>query len=375
MKSFFLQNLIILIIPALLFSCKKNDPISNSEFGEITTESFLTKLKNNEGLEIILGNESPYDTIYSYSINNKQNLNSTLWVNPDEYSFDTLYSIKLNLGTDSVLFLERKKYAPGKGDFRKSKLDSITNLYIEWYGEPSYTFSHYELSTKINEVDSLFKDKKILSEKKSDIAAFFVQGSNINYIVWTKEKVNIMISYILNENDNIVSNGFVKYETKNYDEVLNTKRELIRKNASLNEYLSLEFYLGEFSNGTPPYTDRLNFTMNSFSHNLPEEPRNIKNFKFDVIFENEYKDTILTVKDLEYDGFGLLVSAYSRGFSSSPAGEVNYYVDYYRYNENGVPFEELRKLRERKALNRNLRDIKISYTIKSIVFENGDIIK
>ncbi|TFV93181.1 hypothetical protein E4S40_13025 [Algoriphagus kandeliae] len=369
-------NLFFLIgITSLHFSCDSGDPIAKTEFGKIPTKSFYKNLIDEELVQVVYGGEEPYDTIYYFNINGDSTLKSVLWTHTDKYEFDTLQSIKINFGSDSVLFYDEMMFAPGKGEVSKEKLNLILEIYKKWYGEPKYSFSHNYSEVKISEIDSIFKNKKSQSEKESIISQF-LGGEDDNYfLVWNPEGFNLMISYRWEEIDSTITNGFIKYEVINYDKILNKRKEEIRNNASINDFISLRFYLDEFTEGMPPFTDRLNLRMFSVSHNLPEEPRNIEKFKFDVIFEDEYKDTILVVQDLEYDGYGILESAYSTGYTTSPSGRIEYYVDYYRYNENGRAFEELRKLRERKFSRRNLDDIKISANIKSIVFENGDVLK
>lgn len=377
-------NLLFLIgIISMHFSCDSGDPIAKTEFGKITTKSFYKNLLDEELVQMVYGGEELYDTVYYFNINGDSTLKSVLWTHTDKYEFDSIQSIKINFGSDSILYFGEKMFAPGKGNVSQEKLNSIIDLYKQWYGEPNFSFSDSKYEVRIGEVFSLndlnsAKEKEKTESKGIDLSkAIDLRdvASQHNYLVWELDNFNLMISYSLNIADSLYDLAFIKYETKNYNEVIESRRQEILSKATLNDFVSTRFYLDEFTEGNPPFSDRLNLSMFSVSHNLPEEPRNIEKFKFDVIFEDEYKDTLLIIEDLEYDGYGILESAYSTGYTTSPSGKVVFYVDYYRFNEKGKPFEELRKLRERKFSSRNLDEIKISANIKSIVFENGDVLK
>lgn len=392
MKNKINKIIFLLATATYTFSCNSRDPLSRNYIGDIATDEFYKKIQVDGLVEKSISSDEDYDTLYTYYINGDTTLRSILWTNKDDYDFDSLYSIKLNIGSDSTLFFGRMTYRPGKGEVKKEKLNSILALYKKWYGEPNYEFEYSEDIEKIFELDSLFllkknqdkepesldksvslnKTKSTLKEQLKNAKIIYPNGKT-HYTVWKLEKFNILISFNFDEKDTIYKNAYIKYEITNYKEKIENKKEYIRQNATLNDYIKIDINLDPFTENQ--YTNRLNLTISSIFHNLPEEPRNIRNFKFDVIIQNEYLDTLLVVEDLEYDGIGILESAYYRGVASSPGGLLRYYVDYSPFSNSGKQYEELRRLRERKIENRNFDDIKVSYNIKSIVFENGDVIK
>jgi hypothetical protein len=376
--------LIILIVP--IFSCTQSDPLSKLGIGKISLKELYEKILKDGLADINVVNDENYDTIYTHNINGNLNLRSILWTNTDEYKYDTLYAIKLNIGTDSIQFLGNISYRPGKGNVTKEKLKSIMELYETWYGKPTFEFSNYKSVEKIYEIDSLhkklinIKEKNVeLNNRKSKLremirTAEVISPSNY-YKVWMLKKFNLMISYSFNNSDSSYTNSYIKYESKDYKTISEKRREYIRQTAEMNDFIKIDINLDPFTKGDSEYTNRLNLTISSIFHNLPEEPRNIRNFKFDVIIKNEYLDTILVIENLEYDGIGILESAYYTGGASSPGGLLRYHVDYNQFSEDEKKYEELRKLRDRKIENGNFSDIKVLYNIKSIVFENGDVLK
>lgn len=386
MKQIRLEKLYLILLIVSGFSCTQSDPLSKVGIGKISSKEFFEKIQKDGLANIDAVNNEIYDTVYTFNLNQDPNLRSILWIHSDDYKFDTLYSIKLNLGTDSIQFLGKMSYRPGKGEVENEKMKTVLELYESWYGKPTFEFSNYESVEKIFEIDSLQKISLELKEKSAELknskskllekirTARVVLPSNY-YKVWKLENFNLMISYNYNDSDSSYTNSFIKYESLNYKNVIENKRKNIRQTAKLNDYIKIDVNLDPFSEGDSPHTNRLNLSFLSIFHNLPEEPRNIRNFKFDVIIQNEYLDTLLVIESLEYDGIGILESAYSSGSSYSPSGILRYHVDYSPISNIGRQYEELRKLRKRKIENGNFNDIKVSYKIKSIVFENGDVIK
>lgn len=386
MKQIPLEKLYLILLIISGFSCTQSDPLSKVGIGKTSSKEFYEKLQKDGLANLEVVNDEIYDTVYTFKLNHDSNLRSILWIHTDEYRFDTLYAIKLNLGTDSIQFLGNMSYRPGKGIVENQKMKTILELYESWYGKPTFEFSNYESVEKIFVIDSLQKISLDLKKKNTELknskskllekirTAKVLIPSNY-YRVWKLENFNLMISYNYNDSDSSYTNSFIKYESLNYKNIIENKKKNIRQTAELNDYIKIDINLDPFSEGDSPYTNRLNLSFFRIFHNLPEEPRNIRNFKFDVIIQNEYLDTLLVVEDLEYDGIGILESAYFSGSSYSPSGILKYYVDYSPSSNIGRQYEDLRKLRERKIENGNFNDIKVSYNIKSIVFENGDVIK
>lgn len=382
MKTGKLNSVISISIILLLFSCNSRDPLSRTKFGKISPDAFFFQLIDDDQVDIISGEEFLFDSIFFFNINEDSMLRSVIRVNTERKDLDSLYSLKLNFGSDSVEFSNGMLFYPGEGLVSEQKLNSVLRLYKKWYGEPDLFLVGDEYETEISKVVSIIEKNKMknLDKNSSDVMdiskSIDIRDVSLQhtYFIWMSKNFNLMIGHTLNLIDSVYISGFIKYEHVNLTQIIQSKEEQIRNNASLNDYVFMKLNLDSFSEGNHPFTDRLNLSVFSVKHSLPEEPRNIKKFKFEVIIEDEYKDTLLVVENFEFDG-GVLESAYETGYTRSPSGIFNFYVDYDRYNEVGKSFENLRRIRDKKLSNGKLKDFNIKYNIKSIVFENGDVLK
>jgi hypothetical protein len=96
------------LLVILSFCNSKNDPILESNFEELSKYEFVEILTNKNLLDIKYDVNEFYDTIFFFNINNDENLKSVLWVNPEDYYFENVNSVKINFGSDSVIFFGQK---------------------------------------------------------------------------------------------------------------------------------------------------------------------------------------------------------------------------------------------------------------------------
>lgn len=376
MRSKKMNFTLFYIIYFTFSSCSSNDPISEVDFGKISVMDFTTTMEEKGLLKIEKSEDEFYDTLkfFRIEIKGEHELRSTLWENPDGYEFDTLYSIKLNFGSDSLLFFDKMVYRPGKGEISNKKLNSVLELFKGWYGEPNFTFRGSQYFSEIYKVIEAQAKQKEITKKGTLAGTIDVRSRVSNYLVWEQEGFNLMISYSQSGEDSLFSSNTIRYEIKEYQDLLQKKKDDVRKKAGLNDYINLDLNLNSFSEADFPYTDRLNLYISSLGHKLPEEERDITKFRFNVIIKNEYGDILLTLNDLNID-FEYPLESPSDGYFTSKTGGYSFSVDFNRNNSQGNSYEKLRRLREQKVASGNFADIKIEHEITAIIFEDGEVLK
>lgn len=359
------------------------DPIIASNFKELDHNELVEILVQKKALDVLYDVNEFYDTLYFFKINNDMDLKSVLWVNPEGYNFENVNSLKINFGSDSVMFFGQMDYRPGKGDMEKEKLEKVLGYYLKFYGEPDIQLNRsYDDFKLINDVELEFEKRKVQKENTAD-RKFDISNSisihdifNIyNYKVWSLSEYKLMICDFYHKSDSTRLFGYIKYEVNDLAKVLADKREEIRRNASLDDYINMDLNLNPFSNSPmQSYTDRLNIVGSRLGHILAEESRDIKQFKFNVFIEDEYEDIILTINDLELSLDYPLEAPNNGGFSAK-SGQFQWTVDYNRNSSNSRDFEKLRILRERKVELGKFDDINLRYEITAIIFDDGDVLK
>jgi hypothetical protein len=373
-----------LFLVLLLSSCEtKKDPIIGSNFKELDQKDFLEVLSKGKSLEVVYVKDDFYDTLYMFKINSDENLKSVLWINPEEYHFDKVNSVKINFGSDSVMFFGQMDFRPGKGLVEKSKLDEIISIYTSYFGEPTISLQRYdeELSS-IQDVITAYKDKVENSNSSSDnlsnARSLLFPPELIyynNYKVWKLIDYNVMIHHKINLADSSKIFGFVKYEVRDLANILAEKREEIRRNASLNDYITMDLNLNPFTKSTRQfYTDKFQIVSYRLGHNLAEESRNIKQFKFDLFIDDEYGDNILMLKDMELSLDYPLEAPRNGSFTLNTNG-FQWTVEYNRNSSYSRDYEKLRQLMDRKIELGRLNDIKLRYEITALIFEDGEVLK
>lgn len=376
-KEFLIKGIGLIILTLIFFnSCQRNqDPMAWVPLGEISVSNFLEEFLEKGLIEI---DDNPYesnDSIIFYTIGGDNKLKSSLSVNPGRYKFEKVNSVEFFFGSDSVKgFIEEMIYKPGKGGIGSEKLDSVIEQYKKWYGEPDLTFSESEFFSEIYKVIEAKENQKELAKKGKLAGAFSVMYGVSHYLVWEQEGFNFMISYRENNGDSLFSFNTIRYELKGFQDILEKEKKDVLKRANLNDYIDLSLNLDSFTEAQFPYTDRLNLSAIGIGHKLPEEERDIRRFKFDAIFKNEYGDLILIIPDVDLELESPLQSP-SSGLFRKTSGGYSYSVFFNRNNSNGQDYEKLRRLREQKVSSGNFSDIKIEYEITAIIFEDGEVIK
>lgn len=370
-------NGVIILIVIFLNSCQTNkDPIASVPFGKISVTNFLEKFSKRSLIEIIEDSSEEGDVTVFYKLGGDSKLKSKLVINPGRFKFETVNSLEIFFGSDSVRgFFEETVYRPGKGEIGSVKLNSVIDLLKEWHGEPNLSFRESEFFEEIHEVIKAKKKQEETIQKKGKLAASFDAMNGFgNYLVWELDGFNLMISYRENIDDSLYSFNSIRYEIKEFQNVLEKEKEELLKSAELNDYIDMRLNLDSFTEGQFPYTDRLNLSAIGIGHKLPEEERDIRRFKFDAIFKNEYDDQILLIKDVDLELESPLQSP-SSGLFRKTTGGYSYSVFFNRNNSNSQDYEKLRRLREQKVSSGNFSDIKVEYQITAIIFEDGEVLK
>ncbi|GEM_PF-1603173 len=372
---------LLLLLSILFEGCSPSDPLGGVEFGKTSVEEFKKEMTSKGILESVVINDEDYDTIQFFTINKEKGIKVPLWVHADDYDFDTLHSFKLNFGSDTVLFFGENSYRPGKGSFNKEKLELVLNSYKEWYGEPDYSFQSSREGNLIYEMLNSFKEREREEEnRKGQIPTMNLsEAVNLRYccdqhLIWDLKDYRVMLAYSTNFSRDSLWNGFIKYESLNYENIISQKKELIRKNATLNDYISMRLYLDPFTEAEFPYSDQLNLVVHDVGHNLPEEHRSIRKFKFDVTYEDEYGDEILNSEGLQFTN-DLNLESPRNGVSTSLSSNFLFNAYFNRNSSNAQGFEKLRLMRESNNTKPYRSGIIIKYRITHIIFEDGEILK
>lgn len=370
---------LLVIIIAFISSCNSNkDPIQASDFKYLSQNELVQVLTQKKVLEIEYNLNEIYDTLYFFNLNKDDNLKSVLWINPEEYHFDKVNSLKINFGSDSVMLFGQMIYSPGKGFTEKKKVDKILDIYLTYFGKPDAVLDRsIEEMTLIDNVFLKLKEENKGKEKIDLSNSVDIRDvQNIyKYYVWELNEYKIMICSFSSFSDSSLHLGFIKYEVNDLAKILNSKREEIRKNARLNDFINMELNLSPFTESSKKnYTDRMNIVGFSVGHILPEESRSIKQFKFNLIIENEYKDILLTINDLELT-LDYPLKSPSNGVFSTKRDQFYWTVDYNRYVAASNNFENLRILMERKIEQGRFNDIKLRHELTAIIFEDGEVLK
>lgn len=361
-------------------SCNSiNDPMSDVNLGKITVKEYFHEYSSRGLLKDLVILNGEYDTLKIISIGSKNN-EGVLWPNIDRYKFDTLFSVKINFGSDSVMGYDKMLYRPGKGIVNYTRIAEVEKIYKDVYGNPKFDFKLKKELTIIDDVIDEYKMhlNNINKYKKSNSVVFEESDVDLNkyfyYKIWELKERYLMISYQDGFRDDEYINMFAKYDHILYDDKIWKMSEKIRDRSVLNDYIIMDLNLDPFSDADYPYTDRLNLNVNHIGHNLQEEPRSIRKFRFNVTFEDEWGDEILTTGPFEYDSDYILESpSNERHLVYSPIGGIVYSIDYIHNNLNNVKFEKLRKFVNQKNNDRNFDDLKIKYDVTSLIFEDGEV--
>lgn len=374
----------ITLIIGLISSCASDkDPIQASDFKYLGQNELIEILTRKKVLDVEYDINEFYDTLYLFNINNDKDLKSILWINPEKYSFNKVKSIKINFGSDSVQLFGQMDYRPGKGFVDKQKIDKILDVYQNYFGKPDAIL---DKSTKemtlIEDVVTELENNKLREENSKNRNTGLLNTIDIRdinniykYDIWELKEYKIMICTFYPYSDPLSHSGWIKYEVNNLNDLLAEKREEVRKSANLNDYIKMNLNLSPFSKSTQQYyTDRINIVGFSLGHVLPEESRDIKQFKFNLLIEDEYEDILLTINDLELS-LDYPLKSPSNGMFYSKTDQFQWTVDYNRNTPTSKDFENLRLIRERKIEQGRFGDIRLKYEITAIIFDDGEVLK
>ncbi len=360
-----------LLFNFLLFSCgKSDDPLKSVDFG-ISDPEEITGIFEQQKL---LSLDEEGNTFIKIN-GEKSNLRSTFEVN-EYYNFKKLESLTMRYGADSsylqVNGIKEYYYSPASGATSKSKLDSITQMYISWYGIPSFRFKSREYLRFIDEADKKNTYLKGIQEEKPEYYKYLIDDVGYDYIIWKSPQHNILMYYNFYESDSAYHNVTLRYESPDFHQTHMVYRDSLSSLATPTDLVEIgNIYIKPFEKTESPYTDRMQIQFDWLTHNLPVESRGIKKFKFDLILMDEYEDELLKLEGLEIEPSIPLASAIYPGYPSPRTSEsYTHRVDYYRYSDKSKDFEKVRKEREK-----GWDQVKTRYEITSVIFEDGEVLK
>lgn len=351
------------------------DPIASIDFGKVSKSELKESLENKNLIEIVDFEHGNIGELTFLKLNNDSRLNTVLSINQERFHFNEVISINLEFGSDSLRLFNENAYRPGKGKIDRAKVNSVLDIYRKWYGEPDFTHVSPEFFTNVFEI--LEEQEKNKTKSQSiGLAGSLDPLYGINrYLVWQLDDFNLMISYRQDGEDSLFSNNFIRYEAKNYKDVLNNITKDILSKSELNDYISMHLDISPVRKSTDPYTDEFEIIGSKFGHILFAESRDILKFKFDVKVEDEYGDSILTLYDLELDlKYPLRAPSKINGFEFQ-SSSFAWTVHYNRHEVISENYEKLRLLTEKKASLGKNQDIKLKYEIKAIIFNDGSVLK
>lgn len=354
---------LLLLCTVSFMSCENSkDPLKEKALGSNPQELEKSLITQN----ILSYNQ---DSIGYFKIGDKNSkLKSTFQINP-EYDFEKVQAIDLNFGSDSLFFsytdFTESIYTPGEGQIKRDRIDSVLSFYSKWYGDPKYEFKS---SKSYSNVYSVLEEIPTKDSIKNEFDLLFPPTKT--YHIWEQEDFRLMISYNA-ETDTTFDTSLIRYESTDYKDILNKKKEEVRKNAKPEDLVKIgQLHLTPFSKADAPYTDQMNLSLGSISHTLIEEPRRIKKFRFNLTLLNEYEDVLLSIEDLDFEPTSPLQPPIGRGLLTSNSINNSYWIAYNRYSEKSKDYEKVRLARER-----NWRNIKLKYKITAVIFEDGEVVK
>ncbi len=201
-------SIILLFSIFLLYGCQsKNDPFKNVNFGKVSTEEFKNDMFNQK----IFTEQYEDSTGFRYFVNNGQEkLPVTAVINPDGFKLGKLRQLKIYLSgdtsymgfykTDDTTEHISKMFSPGFGPKKITEVNSIIEIYKDWYGEPDSIKYFYQRRTDyIDTTDfgqvSYYKHLKIntdtfQSEEEYDTTNIL----GIDAVYWHTDKYNIRVN-------------------------------------------------------------------------------------------------------------------------------------------------------------------------------------
>ena len=290
-------------------SCQKNkDPFSTLENWKLPEDQLDLYLEENEFItvskEYIDEEEYLFRNLY---LGKDKDIRGIVNYNADVYDFDTVFSMKIDFGSDSLDFTPKNLYRPGKGLLEKEKLEKVLGQYRMFYGAPDYTFKSKKHFDLVNDAIS-FEESGIRLAGIDTSSTFFkleledkVYPNQSYYLIWKETGFNLVIHYRFDLRNSTYSSAFIKYDSENYGEEILKRRIAIKSEATPNDYVTMSLYLDPFTSISYSRTDQVNILITDIGHNLEEDQRNIKKFKFNILFRDEYEKLLTKIDNIEIE--------------------------------------------------------------------------
>ena len=346
-----------------LCSCKnKADYFSSVNFGQDNAKDFIIKELKNK----IFAKPDKDSASFSYFIKNNSNgFKVEVIVNPDGYKFGKIRQIKLNLGGDSSYNFGKKPiFSRAFGPRLKSDVDKIYYLYEEWYGKPDSATTKYKYkfdlsSNTINrEIDSSVPPGKV--------------------VYWHTKNYHLIFDLPIPEKNSHFDSAYtydgyfttVTYEMNNYNTIIQSIRDSIRKTLKPKDIISIEAWQPLWSTLNNNYFEgntKFSINLSEIKRIDREEPRSVTGIKFDIVLYDKFGEKLYTIKDVEYEPKEPLWSTYG-GLTTYSGDPITYS---WKYNSSNINMAGLEKTR----LYPNQNSINAKAEIKAIVFDDGFVLK
>jgi hypothetical protein len=354
----------IIIIACFLYGCSvNNDEFFKIKFGKVSYSDFKGKMISDK--LFIQPNEENNSFRY-YVEDDGYIIPVEVEVNPDKYYFGELRQLKLNLGGDTVSYLnDNIKFSRAAGKRIKEDIDNLYNIYCKWYGQPDSIF-----------IFGAFGKNEILiylERKNLDTCEIF----NLKKAYWYTDKFKltfeIQFLQIDERLDTLVygENSNIFYEMYNYYEKISAIRDSIKELFSPNDILNVTISPDKIYWSDYEEYSELSIPAQNVERKEREEEMGVMGFKFDIVITDIFNEEIYRINDFSFDfdkkplASALNGRSWGNNFIEMP------FILRYKYDLNTVNFNEIEKVRDYCQKNK----IKIYADINAVVFEDGSVIK
>ena len=374
MKSVFY---FILILPTYILTGCSNTNNFSDDFGlEIGMQNSswkdqIEKLKKENGFSI---DKSDSTTLRGFYTIGDKKIPVSLMPNHYSYQFGNLRELFIEFAPRLTVFVGS---TPPDTKCNRILVDSVFYYLKETYGQPDSVSNPRALT--VAEYSKIVKSNKPKSfqEWATEGSGYFGNSEESKYrcsiAIWKLKDYQIIIerNYPFNRND---SSFYFSASIEYISNTLETEEKILRD--SIRKTLKPQHLI--YMDIKQPIWNSINGSVNEYSctigvgnfrRTMEEETRCVTSFKYEVILLDTYNDTLYVLKDLEYpthydSGVSLCMSSY--GQANVLLTITPYTIQYYSNSEYSQGLEKGRN---------NFRQVKTTYSIKAVVFEDGTVLK
>ncbi len=359
---------VLIVTTALCLSCNKiTDIFSEVKFGEISQLNFEKEMLQNK---IFNKNKDSLGFTFHMQVDTLK-LPVSIYTNNDNfYTFGKFGKLR-NLSIDLTDYESRKS---DFGDFfetlptgmSKSNVDKIYQKYVLNYGEPDSLIEK-------DEYDKDFMPKGLVipkSKKAVWLTKNFKLTFNMPFPNTAKDK-----NYEYYYGRDFGEKASINYEMYNYKEECDRIRDSIRKTYQPNDIVKMVAYkpewvtINEIHNGHR-YNTMFKITCGRLERKDVLDPRRVKAIRYEIVITDLFKKELYRITDLTYELKNPLNPIYNSGglvevYDSNQNPGITYSA---KFNEKNEKLENLKKYNFSNS-------VKCNVDIKSIVFDDGDILE